>query len=133
MPAISCESWRKAWSCRGGQAERALSMRPILFHLGSFSVSSFGLMMVLGFLSAGLLMRKDFVRKGVSSDLAWSIVLWGALGGIVGSRLLEAVHDWDALVADPVGARRSTRARSPSRAETRSPRMSSTGKRTPRS
>ncbi len=79
-------------------------MRPILFHLGSFSVSSFGLMMVLGFLSAGLLMRKDFVRKGVSSDLAWSIVLWGALGGIVGSRLLEAVHDWDALVADPVGA-----------------------------
>ena len=59
-------------------------------------------MMALGFLVAGLVMQADLVRRGAPGDLAWSIVASGAVGGMVGARLLLVLHRWPDFVAAPL-------------------------------
>ncbi|TMA34351.1 MAG: prolipoprotein diacylglyceryl transferase, partial [Deltaproteobacteria bacterium] len=78
------------------------SVFPILFEIGRLSVGSFGVMMALGFLVAGLVMQSDLIRRGAPSDLAWSIVASGAVGGMVGARLLLILHRWPEFVAAPL-------------------------------
>ena len=83
-------------------------MKPVAFYLGTFPVHSYAVMMILGFMAAGFVMQRDFVRNGLpnrgsASDLAWSIVLFGAVGGLLGSRLLAALHNQQSLLVDPWG------------------------------
>jgi phosphatidylglycerol:prolipoprotein diacylglycerol transferase len=78
-------------------------MRPVLFHLGSLPIYSFGVLMSLAFLVAGIVMRSDFVRKHQPPDLAWDIVVFGLIGGLLGARLHQALYHWTAFVADPFG------------------------------
>jgi len=59
-------------------------------------------MMALAFLVAGLVMQSDLVRRGAPGDLAWSIVASGAVGGMVGARLLLILHRWPEFVAAPL-------------------------------
>lgn len=63
-------------------------MYPELFRIGSFSISSFGLMVALAFLVAYWISGKEFQRKGLSSDLHGNIFLAAMVGGIVGAKLL---------------------------------------------
>ena len=77
-------------------------MMPELFTLGPISVSSFGVMMSLAFVIAGILMQYEFARKGDPPQLAWTIVLFSLLGGLAGTRLLFAFHNWDQFVQDPL-------------------------------
>ncbi len=77
-------------------------MMPELFTLGPISVSSFGAMMSLAFVIAGILMQYEFARKGDPPQLAWTIVLFSLLGGLAGTRLLVAFHNWDQFVQAPL-------------------------------
>jgi len=74
-------------------------MFPTLFRIGSFEVTSFGLMMFLAFITAGWVLTKQFKRYGLSEDLASSIVMAAAIGGIVGAKIYYAIlfHDWHLL------------------------------------
>ena len=56
-------------------------MYPILFRIGDFEVTSFGLMMFLSFLSAAWLTGKQLQRYGLPRDLAWDLLAWVAIGG----------------------------------------------------
>ena len=78
-------------------------MYPILFRIGSFEISTFGLMAALGFLAAYLLLRAELKRKGLAMKLAPDLLLAGMVGGLVGARINFALEYWDALVADPAG------------------------------
>ncbi len=78
-------------------------MMPLLFHLGPVPVYSFGVMMSLAFLAAGWVMQRDFARKREVPDLAWEIVAFGLVGGLLGARLHQALYHWTAFVADPFG------------------------------
>jgi len=51
-----------------------LPMMPILFHLGSLPIFSFGVLMSLAFVVAGWVMQRDFARKREPRELAWEIV-----------------------------------------------------------
>src|SRR5262245_31802794 len=78
-------------------------MQPILFHIGSVPIFSFGVLMSLAFVAAGWVMQRDFARKHEPRDLAWEIVGFGLVGGILGARLHQAVHHWPDFVSDPLG------------------------------
>ena len=45
-------------------------MMPILFHLGSLPIFSFGVLMSLAFVVAGWVMQRDFARKREPRELA---------------------------------------------------------------
>jgi phosphatidylglycerol---prolipoprotein diacylglyceryl transferase len=78
-------------------------MFPVLFEIGNFQVTTFGLMMFLSFLSAAWLTGLQLERFGMSREIAWDLLAWVAIGGIVGAKTYYLLLNWDALVADPVG------------------------------
>jgi len=74
-------------------------MYPTLFRLGNFEITTFGLMMFLAFIVGGWVLTKQFRRYGLSEDLASSVVMVGAIGGIVGAKIYYAIlfRDWHLL------------------------------------
>jgi phosphatidylglycerol:prolipoprotein diacylglycerol transferase len=79
-------------------------MHPILFRIGSFTVTSFGVMMALSFLTAGFVLSRELRRKGEDPDLAWDLVMYAAVGGVLGAKIYYMILFWQHTVADPVGA-----------------------------
>ena len=78
-------------------------MYPILFRIGDFTVTSYGVMLVLAFVGAGLVVAGEFRRRGWDTGLAQDVVLAAMVGGIVGSKLYWALSNWGELMADPGG------------------------------
>lgn len=77
-------------------------MIPELFRIGSFSVSPFGLMLVLAFLAAYWQLRRGLGRLGVGTeDDASAIVLAAGIGGILGAKIYYALlyQDWRLLLS----------------------------------
>ncbi|MBP1686881.1 MAG: Prolipoprotein diacylglyceryl transferase [Deltaproteobacteria bacterium] len=77
-------------------------MRPILFHLGGFSVPSFWVMAFLGFFAAFVVVRSEVLRRGYGVDLAYDMTLHAYVGGWVGARLFLIPSAWDLFVRDPI-------------------------------
>jgi len=77
-------------------------MYPVILNLGPLTIYSYGLMMAIAFLTAGYLTTQEMNRKGLKSELASSMVLWAAVGGLVGARLFEIFNDWNGFLADPI-------------------------------
>jgi len=69
---------------------------------GPFDLQSYGLMMAAAFAVGGLLGQREMQRRGLPGEEAWSLVLWAALGGLVGSRVLAIFDQVGAFLADPV-------------------------------
>jgi phosphatidylglycerol:prolipoprotein diacylglycerol transferase len=62
-------------------------MYPELFHIGRFTVSSFGVMMALAFVVGGFTVRWWFKKSGVRPDFAWVMVIVAVIGGILGAKI----------------------------------------------
>ncbi len=78
-------------------------MHPIFFHIGSFAVTSFGVMMFLSFIAAAWTLSIQLKRRGYDPDFAWDVLAWVAVGGILGAKLYYVFLHWGDLVANPVG------------------------------
>ena len=76
-------------------------MIPVLGHLGPIPIQSFGLMVAAAFVAAGVVMHLDFARKGEPPELAWAIVVFALVGGLVGARANLALEHPEAFVAAP--------------------------------
>ncbi|HEY4642536.1 MAG TPA: prolipoprotein diacylglyceryl transferase [Thermoanaerobaculia bacterium] len=74
-------------------------MYPTLVRIGSFEITTFGLMMFIAFVAAGWILSRQFRRYGLSDELASSVVMWAAIGGIIGAKIYYAIlfHDWHLL------------------------------------
>lgn len=71
-----------------------------LFHIGSFSVSPFGVTLVLAFLASYLQLRWGMKRLAIGDDEDASALVFAAgLGGIVGAKVYYAIlfKDWHLL------------------------------------
>ncbi len=75
---------------------------PIIVSIGPLTVYSFGVMLAIAFLVAGNVVQRELARKGMDPELASSFVVWAAIGGLVGSRVLSFVDDWAGFVRDPL-------------------------------
>lgn len=78
-------------------------MYPILFRVGDFTVTSYGVMLVVAFIGAGFVVAKEFRRRGWDPSAAQDIVLAAMVGGVVGSKLYWAVAQGSQLAHDPIG------------------------------
>ncbi len=77
-------------------------MHPIIFSIGPLTVYSFGVMLAIAFLVAGNVVQRELERKGLDPELASTFVVWAAVGGLVGSRVLSFIDDWNGFLADPL-------------------------------
>jgi phosphatidylglycerol:prolipoprotein diacylglycerol transferase len=85
-------------------------MYPILFELpewlpliGGAAITSFGVFMLLSFLTAGYVLRAELRRQGQDPEKAWDLVFMAVIGGIVGARLYYLLLNFPRFVEDPIG------------------------------
>lgn len=71
--------------------------------LGEVTITSFGVMMALAFLSGYAVLRQETVRLGAGRDLAADMLLGALIGGIVGAKIYYVLLYWDRTAADPLG------------------------------
>jgi phosphatidylglycerol:prolipoprotein diacylglycerol transferase len=79
-------------------------MVPVLLQLGPLKIYSFGAMMALGFLISGYVVSVELARKGMEPEDAWSMVLWAAVGGVGGARVLALLADWQDFRLHPLAS-----------------------------
>jgi phosphatidylglycerol---prolipoprotein diacylglyceryl transferase len=77
-------------------------MYPVLFQLGPITVYSYGVMMALGFLFAGWAVSKGLEYQGKDPAFASTLVLWAAVGGLLGARLLFIAENWSEFLSNPL-------------------------------
>lgn len=71
--------------------------------LGEVTITSFGVMMALAFLSGYAVLRRETVRLGAERDLAADMLLGALIGGIVGAKIYYVLLYWEHTAADPLG------------------------------
>jgi phosphatidylglycerol:prolipoprotein diacylglycerol transferase len=79
-------------------------MHPLLFHVGSVPIHTYGALIALGFLVAVAVIRWLAIRSKVDSDAVLDLVFWTFIVGFIGSRLLYIVTQWSEFAADPMAA-----------------------------
>src|SRR5680860_607973 len=68
-------------------------MYPELVDIGPVTIHSFGLMMALAFITAGLVTGRQLRRRGVDPDITYSLLIAAIVGGVVGAKLhYLAIH-----------------------------------------
>ncbi len=78
-------------------------MYPTLFRIGDFTVTSYGVMLVLAFIASAFVVALEWKRRGWDPAAAQDVALAAMFGGIVGSKLYWALDNWDLFSVDPVG------------------------------
>jgi phosphatidylglycerol:prolipoprotein diacylglycerol transferase len=76
-------------------------MIPDVLHIGPIPIHIFGIFLALGFLAAGAVAGREFVRKGYDPALGSTTVTWAAIGGILGARLWIVLEAWREFLAAP--------------------------------
>jgi len=69
-------------------------MHPVLFHIGSFELASYGLMMALayGICSWYLYRRLHYIR--LDKDTFWNLIFIAFVGALLGAKLLYLIVSW---------------------------------------
>ena len=77
-------------------------MYPILLQIGPITIYSYGVMMALGFLAANWVVGKGLQYQGKDPNFSSTLVVWAAVGGLLGARLLFVVERLPEFFADPL-------------------------------
>lgn len=84
-------------------------MYPVLFtlpewipFLGGAAITTFGVMMFLAFVTAGIIARNEMERLGLDGEKAWDLLFMAVVGGIVGAKLYYVFLNYDQLQAQGI-------------------------------
>lgn len=69
-------------------------MFPRLFHLGSFGVPTYGVLVATGVLVGLWISVRNSEKQGIKSENAWDFGIAVVLAGILGSKLLYVILEW---------------------------------------
>lgn len=78
-------------------------MKPILFELGGFTVTSYGASKALAALAAGFILARELRRHRRDPEHAWSLTLWAVVGGFAGAKLYYLAENIGNLSAHDLG------------------------------
>ncbi len=76
-------------------------MFPTLLRIGPVEVHSYGTLLMVGFVAAILLARREARRVGLSRDLPLDLGVWVLVGGVVFARGLHVSLNWGYYAAQP--------------------------------
>ncbi len=69
-------------------------MKPILFHVGSFPIHTFGVLVALGFVFGLWAASRNARTAGLNPELPYDLAPWLIGGALIGARLLYIVSYW---------------------------------------
>lgn len=78
-------------------------MYPVILRIGDFEITSFGVMLVLSFIAGGAILARQLERYRLQGQIAWDVLLWIMIGGIVGAKLYYHLLHPQAFLANPMG------------------------------
>jgi phosphatidylglycerol---prolipoprotein diacylglyceryl transferase len=70
---------------------------PFLVNSGPIHARWYGLLLALGVLLAGWIARREFRRRSMDPELAYTIAVWAVPLGLIGARLYHVLTDWDSF------------------------------------
>ncbi|HXZ32444.1 MAG TPA: prolipoprotein diacylglyceryl transferase [Terriglobales bacterium] len=76
-------------------------MFPRLFHIGNFSLPTYGLLVSIGVLTGLWISVRNSEKQGINPEHAWNFGILVVLSGIVGAKILYIVNDWSYYTAHP--------------------------------
>ena len=76
-------------------------MLPRLFHIGNFSLPTYGLLVSLGVLVGLWISVRNSEKSGIDPEHAWNFGILVVLAGIVGAKILYIVNDWSYYTSHP--------------------------------
>lgn len=76
-------------------------MFPRLFHIGNFSLPTYGLLVATGVLVGMWISVRNSERQGINPEHAWNFGILVVLFGIVGAKVLYIINDWSIYSAHP--------------------------------
>ena len=79
-------------------------MYPELFSIGSVTVHSFGLMMALAFIAAGIVSYREFRRRGLNPEHVYWLTIAAAIGGVLGAKINFLLLNLDQLRSDTLAS-----------------------------
>jgi phosphatidylglycerol:prolipoprotein diacylglycerol transferase len=68
-----------------------MTIYPLVIRLGRFTLTGYGIMMMMGFLVAGWIYARELERRGLETAIAWDTVVFAVVGGLAGSKLYFAI------------------------------------------
>ncbi len=84
-------------------------MHPLLFRLpdwipllGGQPITTFGVFMLLAFVTAGYACRAELARMGYDPEKAWDFVFMAVIGGILGAKIYYVLLNWPRLMQAPM-------------------------------
>ena len=78
-----------------------LHVFPKLFQYGTFFIPTYGVLVACAFLAGLWVTLKLARRTGVNTELVTNLVVYSALSGMLGAKLLMIAFDWDHFSAQP--------------------------------
>lgn len=76
-------------------------MFPRLFHIGNFSLPTYGFLVALGVLVGLWISVRNSEKQGIDPEKAWNLGILVVLAGIVGAKVLLIVNDWSYYTSNP--------------------------------
>jgi phosphatidylglycerol:prolipoprotein diacylglycerol transferase len=64
-----------------------MTVYPLVLHIGSLSITGFGLMMMLAFIMSGWAIQLELRRRGLDDEYAADIVIGAVVGGLAGAKI----------------------------------------------
>ena len=77
-------------------------MYPVLFKIGPFTIYGLGVFWALGALAAGWIIRLELRRYRYNPELASTMVVAAAMGGLLGARLIFIFEEWNSFMRAPL-------------------------------
>lgn len=72
-----------------------MTVYPFVVHLGGFTITGYGIMMMVGFLMGGWVYARELTRRGLDTAIAWDTVVLAIVGGLAGSKTYYAISVGD--------------------------------------
>ena len=79
-------------------------MHQILLEFGPIKIYSYGLALVTAFYVDYFILYRELKRLNYDPQLAMEIIFWGAVGGILGSKIYYLIENISAVITDSIGA-----------------------------
>jgi phosphatidylglycerol---prolipoprotein diacylglyceryl transferase len=76
-------------------------MLPVLFRIGGFTVTSFGVMIALSFVVGGWVLARELEYRKQDPEHAWDLCGYAAIFGILGAKIYYLILHFPETAADP--------------------------------
>lgn len=78
-----------------------IGIDPVVFSIGAFELTWYAVMVVLAIVAVIWVASREAKRVGMSAEVIYSVALWAVIAGIVVSRLVHVIDQWEYYIAHP--------------------------------